>query len=267
MTKNSTLGTDSGRGNQTTDTFCKVCGKAFVSTENITTRDRIRGAKGIFTIRLCRSCGSGSLSSNAGVPEREDLYPEDYYSYVSGFDGLPAQIRRAIISKRLNANLSVKSELAKIIATLMPAEFVRGIPTGVRTLLDVGCGSGSGVRDLVDAGIEVWGVDVQANATKFARSLGIHTILGEYPKVDLPESYFDAVRMWHSLEHLLDPGEALSKAWHVLKDDGLLLIGTPDIQSLTSRIFGSNWYHLDSPRHTVLFSAKGLRQAIVRAGF
>jgi SAM-dependent methyltransferase len=76
----------------------------------------------------------------------------------------------------------------------------------------------------------------------------------------------DAVTLWHVLEHLDDPGAALTRVRGWLRPGGVLLVGTPNLASLQARVGGARWYHLDLPRHRTHFTARGLRTLLVRRG-
>lgn len=215
-------------------------------------------------LAVCPHCGCASQVSLRG-----NCYPgSTYYSFKPRSRlGFASEVRRSIISRKIEIDLPTKRKGAAILGRLLPTGLLKGIPEKPGTLLDVGCGSGAGIQDLVDAGIDVWGVDIDESAVDLAKANGIRAICGEFADADLPQSYFDAIRMWHSLEHLSDPIRALAKAMRLLRSGGILVIGTPDISSITSRVFGPRWYHLDPPRHVVVFSLEGLIQATTKVGF
>ncbi len=73
--------------------------------------------------------------------------------------------------------------------------------------------------------------------------------------------------MWHVLEHLESPGEALERIAAWLVPGGGLLVGVPNLASLQSRLFGEHWYHLDVPRHRTHFTPAGLIELLRRSGF
>jgi hypothetical protein len=69
------------------------------------------------------------------------------------------------------------------------------------------------------------------------------------------------------LEHLDDPGAALSRLRGWLRPGGGLLVGVPNLDSLQARIGGARWYHLDVPRHRVHFTSAGMPALLWRRGF
>ncbi len=81
-----------------------------------------------------------------------------------------------------------------------------------------------------------------------------------------PES-FDAVTMWHVIEHVLDSYAVVKEARRVLKRRGVLVVGTPNFDSIQSTLFGKNWAHLDVPRHLHFFTSASLRKMLEENGF
>jgi hypothetical protein len=78
---------------------------------------------------------------------------------------------------------------------------------------------------------------------------------------------FDVVVFQHSLEHVVEPADDLLLASALLADGGLLLVSVPNFDSWQSRSFGSNWFHLDLPRHRSHFTPRGLQVLLGRTGF
>ena len=77
------------------------------------------------------------------------------------------------------------------------------VPTGISSLLDVGCGKGlfgAAVKSRQPT-IEVWGSDPASEVRDAALSNLDHFVLGGYPE-DMPRRRFDCITFNDSLEHL-----------------------------------------------------------------
>ena len=77
-------------------------------------------------------------------------------------------------------------------SVLEPLEGVRG------RLPDVGCGPGVMVQDLLDQGLEVWGLDaapgmIEHYRERFAKTSRAHFVLREATKLSFPDGIFDAL--------------------------------------------------------------------------
>ena len=81
------------------------------------------------------------------------------------------------------------------------------------------------------------------------------------------DSGVDAVVLWHVLEHLENPAEALERVHGWLAPGGLLLVGVPNAASLQARVGGPGWLHWDAPRHRLNLTPAGLAALLSRSGF
>jgi SAM-dependent methyltransferase len=78
---------------------------------------------------------------------------------------------------------------------------------------------------------------------------------------------FDFVTLFHVLEHVVEPRQALRYAGSLLRPGGCLIIQVPNVDSAQARIFGKRWYGLDVPRHVIDFSARGLAALLEETGW
>jgi SAM-dependent methyltransferase len=191
--------------------------------------------------------------SIATVPGQADLaafYKDSYYGFgATKFVTGAEQIRNLFIKRRANDLLGLMGEK-------------RG------RVLDIGCGSGTFLHYLGLAGCEIHGTELEGPAFERAgRVPSIHLGKGEMGLEKYPADFFDAITLWHVLEHLRDPFDILRRCCHLLAGDGVLVVEVPDIDSWQGRIFGNNWLHLDPPRHLYQFTGRALKQLVHRCGF
>jgi 2-polyprenyl-3-methyl-5-hydroxy-6-metoxy-1,4-benzoquinol methylase len=121
-----------------------------------------------------------------------------------------------------------------------------GLPHGAR-VLDAPCGGEAELtRALIEAGFDAQGADLDTQPEK---------LLGKaFTKVnlDLPlpwtESTFDAVFSTEGIEHLENHFSFLREVCRILKPGGLLVLTTPNITALRSRVrfFGSGFFGRDA---------------------
>lgn len=187
-----------------------------------------------FDLMRCSRCELG-----ATVPAPDDLAPyygERYYG------GRHAMTQRYCLRRRMR--------LLELVT--------RGTPRG--KLVDVGCGDGSFLLEARRSGWTVLGTEVSEQIP--SPDLEIRGSIDDL-RTSAP---FDCVTLWHSLEHLRSPGEALSALARMLRPGGTLLLAVPDSRGWQARLFGRHWLHLDVPRHLYHFSLPSLRAAFDRAG-
>lgn len=108
------------------------------------------------------------------------------------------------------------------------AQFVKA-----KRVLDVGCGTGYGDYHLLMQGAKsVHGVDASAEAIAYARRAyrdsRLEFLVMDAHELAYRDNSFDVVVSSENLEHLRNPQKNLSEIRRVLKERGLLILGTPN---------------------------------------
>jgi 2-polyprenyl-3-methyl-5-hydroxy-6-metoxy-1,4-benzoquinol methylase len=136
------------------------------------------------------------------------------------------------------------------------------------TILDVGCGSGEFLFDMKKREWKVFGNDTSYELCAYAqKELGLENIFNkDLISLEFPDKFFDAVTLWHVLEHLNRPMETLKKINNILKDDGVLIIESPNFDSCQRKFFKEKWFALTIPRHIYHFSSQSVEKVLNRAG-
>lgn len=231
-------------------TSCNLCGSRDhrVIWEG---RDWAYGCPGSFTMVRCHACGLVYLDPRPGPAEAGAYYPPEYEPYQRTARAFRSPILDWIQRKRLRSRVRAVSRLA-----------------AGGSLLDVGCGSGGFLREI--SRLNRWqasGVEINGAMARFAREqLGLEVRQGTLEEAGFSKDAFDVVTMWDVLEHLHDPGAALTEVRRILKPGGWLLVSTPSAGSLDARLFGRYWIGLDMPRHLYVFSRKTLEAELRKAG-
>lgn len=124
-------------------------------------------------------------------------------------------------------------------------ELCRNIGPG--DVLDAPSGQGSLSDSLAEAGFNVSAFDIDDSAFRKGRS-GVTFTKGDLNAgLPYPDSSFDCVVCVEGIEHLENPYHILRQFARVLKPKGLLIITTPNILNLASRmkflLFGSFRYY------------------------
>jgi SAM-dependent methyltransferase len=134
-------------------------------------------------------------------------------------------------------------------------------------LLDVGAGRGRFVAAARAAGFDAAGIEPSSRGVRAGRErYGVELRCVEIASAAVAPGSLDAVTLWHVLEHLDDPADALRTVAEWLAPDGVILIGVPNLASWQARIGGRRWYHLDVPRHRTHFTPRGLELLLAGAG-
>jgi ubiquinone/menaquinone biosynthesis C-methylase UbiE len=112
------------------------------------------------------------------------------------------------------------------------------VPPGSQ-VLDVGCGAGQLVGELMRRGYEAWGADISEAMVAYAREhFGPDRFrAGDIEHLPFPDDTFDAVMCLGVMEYLNQDEAALREIWRVLKPGGRAVITTPSITC--------PFYHMD----------------------
>lgn len=104
-------------------------------------------------------------------------------------------------------------------------------------ILVVGCGDGNEVACLSEVfpTSTVYGIDIDAKAVSFNRCF---IEAGDAQNLRFKNSEFDLIYSYHVIEHITDPGKAISEMSRVLREKGDLLIGTPNRNRLLGYMSG-----------------------------
>lgn len=232
-------------------TPCLLCGET-AHAPLMRTCDRLCRLPGKFELVRCVACGLVYLSPRPTVESIGRYYPDGYDPFITTrLEDLP-----------LLKRLSVRYGLLK------RCRLVGSYRQSGR-LLDVGCATGLFLTEMRRRpGWQVMGVEPGASAAEFARATyGLDVYSGDLPSARYPDAFFDVVTMWDVLEHLHAPVSVLGEVRRILRDDGLLILRTPSLDSFDARLFGPYWAGLDSPRHLALYSRCTAGRLLERAGF
>ncbi len=211
-------------------------------------RDYITGDE--FEVERCGVCGAGVTDPTPAAEALGAYYPAGYYGVPSRprFPGVVERLQRLLERRRARA-----------------VETIAGRPGRV---LDIGCGHGFLLDAFRQRGWQVHGVELNDAAAAYAReTLGIPVQVGPLESWPWPDGHFDAVVMWHVLEHWPDPHEPLRAAARLLRPGGVFMAGVPNFASPEARTTRDKWFHLDVPRHLVHLTPRWLRDELAELGF
>lgn len=225
----------------------RLAQKAF-EVESIKKTDQ-KEKSGRFIYFRCKFCMCLFLGNQAADEAFfQEHYNDEYYHRARDFLGIGRFLTK--FANKRKEKLIVESLEQK----------------GKIKLLDVGCGFGEFLEALDEDRFVKSGTEISKECVDVCRSKGIKIFKGNILDVDLGTEEFDAITLWHVLEHLQNPREVLAKLTNQLKNDGILLVSTPNVESLGFRLAGKKWYHLDAPRHLVLYSQRSLKELGESAG-
>jgi SAM-dependent methyltransferase len=135
-------------------------------------------------------------------------------------------------------------------------------------LLEVGASYGHSLAIARQRGWEVAGVELAPAASAYGRDhFGLAVFTSDLLAAPFAPSSFDAVILWHVLEHTPEPQTQIDQIFKLLKPGGVIAIRVPNIRSLGARLAGRLWPWMCPPAHLSYFSAPTLAGLLSRSGF
>ena len=224
-------------------THCPVCGSSelasvFSVVDQLVSRES-------FLILSCTTCGC-RLTEQAPDQAGSAVYYQSaaYISHSNTRQGLINRLYQAVRKRTLRQKVNWVER-----------------STGLRTgrVLDIGSGTGAFVHELRRAGWQADGLEPDPLARQVAQTDFGESLLDIDRLFQLPTGSFDAITLWHVLEHVHDLTGYMNQLHQLLKPGGRLLIALPNYTSLDAAHFGNWWAAYDVPRHLYHFSPSSIR--------
>ncbi|MFN3323799.1 MAG: class I SAM-dependent methyltransferase [Bryobacteraceae bacterium] len=194
----------------------------------------------------CLCCGLVRVQPLPTLEQLRQFYEAEYRATYKG-SSYPAR-RHVYRAARLALN-----RLRTVRPYLTRGSFV----------LDVGSGLGAFLYVLEHFGYVPTGIELDPQASRSSEDLlGCSVISSPLWEVDFPRESFEAITMYHVLEHLPDPLDALRRCWKWLDASGFLFVEVPNIGSVHQH--PGKIFH---PAHLFGFYPETLRFACESAGF
>jgi SAM-dependent methyltransferase len=200
-------------------------------------------SKESFDIWFCPDC---TLRFTQDVPDEAAIgvyyQSQDYISHTNTSKGIINQLYQRV----RNHTLASKASLIK--------SFTRE----KGKLLDMGAGIGAFVHTMKQHGWDATGIEPDEGARGQAKALYDLQLEPANALSTLEENSFDAITMWHVLEHVHDLHGYMEKLKALLVKDGRLFIAVPNYTSGDASIYKDAWAAYDVPRHLYHFTPKSI---------
>lgn len=222
-------------------------------TEHARYRDVDYGVPGLWRIVRCRQCDLLYLNPRPRSDAFHMIYPANsVYFQMELRPDTRWLMKKAIVTAYEGGKLR---ELERC-----------GISQNSR-VLDVGCGGGFFLTLLKQKGWNAVGVEPNSDLVKKATAAGLDVRQGTLVDAALEPASFDAITLWHALEHDPAPRQTLARCRSLLKPGGCVVIQVPDFGSWEARRLGNYFWGLDLPRHLLFFTEKTLATIGKNQGF
>jgi len=230
---------------------------------------KIRYAFHECAIVRCNSCELMWLYPMPSPDQLSEVYANEYFSnkgFLQGNNNLEIWGYTDYIAERINKQYQYQKLVRNSKNILLEQRGANHV--GGNRWLDVGCGLGYLLDVAFDEGFAVSGVEYNHSAVEYIHSKYVYDVRhGDINDVKF-DKLFDVISAIDVIEHLRDPFEVVRKMRQIIKEDGLLILGTMDSDSTVSRIFGKRLEDFRRIReHLFFFSRKTLADVLNRNGF
>jgi ubiquinone/menaquinone biosynthesis C-methylase UbiE len=196
----------------------------------------------IYEIWECDNC---TIRFTQNIPDQDSIGP--YYksdTYISHTDTGKGLVNKGYKLAR-NYTLNWKMKLVK---RSLGNDAQKG------SLLDIGSGTGAFLHKAFASGWSVTGLEPDEGARKIC--IDKYELQTGVPEklFELPDENYDAVTMWHVLEHVHQLHEYMDQVKRILKPGGAALIALPNYTSGDARLYNKYGAAYDVPRHLYHFA-------------
>ena len=233
-----------------TQDHCPNCKRLVTSTDEVLVPafDGETAGKRFFKLARCGHC---DLTVTLGVT-KEDLAAAYSNTYYGEGKAKFHPLIEALISR------GVKTRALKLYST-------SARPKTPKRYLDIGCGRGVLLQEMNKLGWKVLGTEL--NTHGLHNDIKDYVFVGSILDAEFPAGKFEAINVWHVLEHLHEIDRVLDKIAEITAPSGTVMMAIPNYTSFQQRLFAEEWLHLDAPRHLAHIETEWLTQALERRGF
>jgi 2-polyprenyl-3-methyl-5-hydroxy-6-metoxy-1,4-benzoquinol methylase len=224
-------------------TACPVCGATSFSPV-LSAKDYTVSGENFL---ICE-CGDCTLRFTQDAPALDAIgkyyKSEDYISHTNTSRGLINKLYQTVRKRTL------KQKRQLVCKTTHKKQ---------GSLLDVGSGTGSFVKEMKDHGWRVTGLEPDAGARKVAKEHFNCELQDSNELFSIASNSFDAITLWHVLEHVHDLSGYIKQLKLVLRSGGRLLVAVPNYTSFDASKYKEHWAAYDVPRHLYHFSPQAMQ--------
>ena len=225
---------------------CPVCQGRSI-TEKLSAKDHTVSEK-IFSIWQCNDCTALFTQDVPGQEEIGSYYQAE--SYISHSDTKKGLVNSLYHLVRKQTLVSKKNMIVK----------ETGLTKG--NLLDIGCGTGAFLNTMKFTGWNIKGLEPDPAARE--KAVELYSINPQEPGklFELVPSFYNAITMWHVLEHVHELHAYIKQIAGLLAPGGKLFIAVPNYTSKDAEIYKEHWAAYDVPRHLYHFSPQSMEKLL-----
>jgi 2-polyprenyl-3-methyl-5-hydroxy-6-metoxy-1,4-benzoquinol methylase len=206
----------------------------------------------MFSVVKCEGC-THMFTQNVATQNDIGKYyqSENYISHSDTQEGIVNKLYHAVRKRTLTGKKNlVQTETGKQHGKI----------------LDIGCGTGAFLNTMKQAGWESTGLEPDDAARMKAVELYNINPQPSQQIFNLPHNTYDAITMWHVLEHVHQLHEYIAQLKNMLTANGRIFIAVPNYKSYDAQHYAAHWAAYDVPRHLYHFSPASMKNLVEQHG-
>ena len=205
-----------------------------------------------FEIWQCNVCTARFTQNVPDKNEIEKYYKsENYISHSDTKQGFINSLYHFVRKRTLNGKRKLVEKYTKL---------------SIGKILDIGAGTGAFLQVMQKSEWEVTGLEPDETARENAKKLYGLSLQPSEELFNLKAETFDAITLWHVLEHVHELHEYMDQLKKLLKLTGCLFIAIPNYACYDEKIYKEFWAGYDVPRHLYHFSPTSITQLLLQHG-
>jgi 2-polyprenyl-3-methyl-5-hydroxy-6-metoxy-1,4-benzoquinol methylase len=213
----------------------------------------------------CRVCGGSSgraftanafawFNCNGCGSIQKVLTQEQYLNLSPSYD--PGAYLDSASSEEIERFLRLE-DATVVLRQAIGCRFANSTAATKPSFLDVGCGMGAYLLAAERLGFDVMGFEPSVDHAYVAtKRLQLRVISDYFSPDKVGGRTFDLIMLSHVLEHIYAPKQFLHGLISVLKPGGILIVITPNCDSIVARATGALWPMLKPVDHVTMLCAK-----------
>ena len=194
------------------------------------------------TIVICSNCGFVYVNPRLKNEQLNSIYLHNYFKNKEyGYIGY--ELQEVLRKKNFERWL-------KDAASFLPA----GKP--IRAL-DVGCAAGYCLDIMKSKGWDAEGLELEAEMFEVLVQSGYSVSKTRLEELSTAQKY-SVITLFDVIEHIPDLDKAFQQLFNLLEEDGIIIIVTPDHNSIQRKIFRKKWFQYKPIEHIQYFSRQTL---------
>ncbi len=231
-------------------TACPICNSNNIQ-EQLSAKD-YTVSQNIFSIWHCNVCTARFTQDVPGQDAIGAYYAsENYISHSDTKKGIINSLYHLVRKRTLGAKRRLVINET-------------GITKGA--ILDIGCGTGAFLNTMQEADWNITGLEPDSVAR--AKAAELYNIQPQEPGklFELTQASFNAITMWHVLEHVHELHAYIKQIEKLLAPGGKAFIAVPNYTSKDAAVYAAYWAAYDVPRHLYHFSPQSIETLLGQHG-